>query len=122
MSVTTTDRLFVPLNTEPYRSFQRGEKDIELRGENSRFNHDTVFPGRQVELRRGYSTSDSLWGTIGQVWVEPDLDTIIEKIDHRRIKPHSTPEEFIASASKMVGGYPAYILFEVTDITQQEQA
>lgn len=108
-----TDRLFVPLNSEWYYAFEDGTKDVELRGVNSRFNTDHVFTGRDVELRRGYSTGDSIWGSIGEVWEFKDIDTIPERMDHRRITPEKDRDEFVSGAKDLLTDYSAYIAFEV---------
>jgi len=107
------DRLFVPLKTEHYRNFESGEKDIELRGYNNQFNTETVVPGRLVELRRGYSTDDSLWGTIEHVWSEGSLEVFARNFDHQRVLPDSTEEEFLQSARDLLGDYNCYIAFSV---------
>lgn len=107
------DRLFVPLNTKPYRAFERGEKDVELRGYGDRFNMETVTPGRRVELRRGYSTDDSLWGTIRHVHHFGHLSNVPEKMDHRRIMPDATTEEFVERAADLLESYSSYVAFAV---------
>lgn len=112
-----TDRLFVPLNTRPYRHFESGEKDIELRGYSDRFNMQTVVIGRRVELRRGYSTDDSLWGTIESVWTIPALgpgDELMPWLDHQRILPEVTEEEFLAEMDDLLGQYGRWIGFSVS--------
>lgn len=108
-----TDRLFVPLNTEPYRWYEAGDKDIELRGVDARFNPDTVRSGRRVELRRGYSTDDSLWGEIGDVlfvhwlgWLAPEV--------WPRIDPETeTREAFERRVHDLLGTRERYVAFEV---------
>lgn len=47
--------LFVPLKTEYFRAFERGEKTIEYRIHGPRWSHDTCSPGRPVVLSHGYS-------------------------------------------------------------------
>lgn len=113
MSDRRTDRLFVPLNTEPYRRFESGEKDVELRGYCDRFNGDTVTPGRPVELRRGYSTDDSLWGHVEHVWMWRNLEVLADRMDHTRIHPGVSEAEFLESARDLLGDYNAYIAFQV---------
>lgn len=105
------DRLFVPLNTAPYRHFERGRKDMELRGYSPRFNEDTVYEGRAVELRRGYSTGDSIWRTIGDVYVFDGLDELVDEVDHTRIVPGASVREFKQSVWDMMGDYDRYIAF-----------
>lgn len=47
--------LFVPLKTEWFRAFERGEKTTEFRLYGPRWNESTCIPGRQVTLSHGYS-------------------------------------------------------------------
>lgn len=107
------DRLFVPLKTEHYHAFESGAKDIELRGVNGQFNAGTVVSGRLAELRRGYSTGDSLWGAIAEVWQFDSVDAICRTLDHERIRPGSTEAEFRASVDDLLGDYSEYIAFQV---------
>lgn len=106
------DRLFVPLYTEPYRAFESGAKDVELRGLGPRFNRETVYPGRPVELRRGYSTGDSLWGLVGEVRVFEALEAVPREY-RERIKPGAGREAFVESATELLGNYDRLIAFEV---------
>lgn len=112
-SQSSEDRLFVPLKTEHYRGFESGAKDIELRGVNGQFNPDTVRLGRRVELRRGYSTDDSIYGYVRQRRLFDDLSNIADVVDHTRILPDSTREEFETSVSELLGDYSRFIAFEV---------
>lgn len=109
----TTDRLFVPLTTEHYRNFENAGKEWELRGVNQVFNPETVYEGRRVELRRGYSTGDSLWGAVGQVEQFDWLENVPSRIDHRKILPGASEWEFLRSAKELVGDYERWISFEV---------
>lgn len=106
------DRLFVPLNTEPFRWYEAGEKDVELRGVNANFNFDTVQPGRRAELRHGYS-GDSLWGEIGEVWSVPAIGLVPHHVDHWRIVPEVDTPTFIDRAHDLLGDYDHYVAFEV---------
>lgn len=110
------DRLFVPLKTEHYRAFEAGEKEWELRGINNQFNPEQVVKGRVVELRRGYSTDDSLWGTITDVATFDSLDVIPIQLDHTLIVPGATREEFLTGAQELLGDYDEYIAFRVGDL------
>jgi hypothetical protein len=47
--------LFVPLKTEHFRAFERGEKSVEYRRHGPRWNSSTCWPGRAVTLSHGYS-------------------------------------------------------------------
>lgn len=106
------DRLFVPLKTEHYRNFALGEKDIELRGLNANFNPETVLPGRWAELRHGYS-GDSLWRRIEHIWLFDHLTNIAEGLDHTRVLPDSTRDEFEASVRDLLGDYGRWIAFQL---------
>lgn len=106
------DRLFVPLKTEHYRAFADGEKDIELRGLNANFNPETVTPGRWAELRHGYS-GDSLWRRVEHIWLFDHLTNIAEELDHTRILPDSTRDEFETSVEALLGDYGRWIAFQL---------
>lgn len=67
------ERIFVPLASDPFWRFKRGSKGVEVRALDSPvaravLNHDMGTP---VNLRRGYSTPDNLWGRLG-LWVLAD--------------------------------------------------
>lgn len=115
-TLSNTERLFVPLNSEPWYAFERGEKRAEFRGVNNQFNPDTVYVGRRVELRRGYSTDDSLWRTITEVSVDDDLGALVQK--HAGSLQHGDKSlgEVAYSANELVGDYEEYIVFEVEHV------
>lgn len=107
------DRLFVPLKSEFFDSFERGEKKWELRGINSRFNTDRVEPGREVELRKGYN-GKSLWGVIEEVKTFGSIEKVAEDIDYNQINPESEDrEEFNASVEELLSNYDEFIAFRV---------
>lgn len=56
--------LFLPLNTEHFRSFAAGTKTHEFRPEGPRWNQRTCRIGRGVVVSRGYSTPDRMNGRI----------------------------------------------------------
>lgn len=112
-SETPTDRLFVPLNSDPYYGFESGAKTVEFRGMNSKFNTDTVVAGRVVELRRGYSTDDSLWGEIVTVDTGTDIETLVEKWFSELQYKNRSKDEIIASVEKQLADYDEFIVFEI---------
>jgi hypothetical protein len=117
-----TDRLFVPLNSEPWHAFERGEKRAEFRGVNNQFNPETVREGRRVELRRGYSTDDSLWGTIEEVTVDDSLgDLVLQYLDELQYGGKSRGE-VAYSANELVGDYGEYIVFTVRLDTETDRS
>lgn len=106
------ERLFVPLNSEPFEHFSSGSKDTELRGCNDRFNMETVEPGRLVELRKGYN-GPSIWGVIEHVHHFSHLTNIAEDMDHERITPGLTRLEFEESVRDLLGEYDHFIAFKI---------
>ncbi len=118
--IDVTDRLFVPLKGEFYRAFESGAKTWELRGVNDQFNPDTVRVGRSVELRRGYSTDDSLWGVVTAVRTFETPDEIIETFPYEQIRPGADPAELRDSIATLLGKYDEFIAFEVTLVDTTE--
>lgn len=107
------NRLFVPLNSEPWRAFDREEKCAEFRGVNNQFNPETVVEGRAVELRRGYSTEDSLWGVISKVEVGSHLGDLVEEWYEELEYGDRNLGEIVHSVNQQVGNYDQYIVFEI---------
>lgn len=56
--------LFIPLKSEFFDAFARGEKTTEFRRRGARWNAQTCVLGRRVVLSRGYGKKDRLAGTI----------------------------------------------------------
>lgn len=56
--------LFIPLKTEFYEGFERGEKREEMRLYGPRWNEKTCRPGRRVVLSKGYGKKNRLQGWI----------------------------------------------------------
>lgn len=106
------NRLFVPLKTKFYEAFESGEKTWEIRGVNHRFNKHTVKEGRKVELRRGYSTNDTIWGRIKQVREFDNLQELQNQLDVSKIRP-GDKSDFLEEAEDMLGQYEKFIAFEV---------
>jgi hypothetical protein len=63
------ERLFVPLSKEPYLDFKNNGKQVEIRKYGRNFTEKTVFSGRRVELRLGYSGNSRMYGNIEEVVV-----------------------------------------------------
>lgn len=114
-AVEADDRLFVPLSTEPYRWFERGDKDVELRTTGGQFTRKHVREGRAVELRRGYSTDDSLYGEVGEVRTFETLSAVFDAIDYQRILPEADSRtDALKQAREIVGdAEEAFIAFQV---------
>lgn len=107
-----SDRLFVPLKGVHWHRFNDGRKTWELRGVGNAFNRDTIYEGRRVELRRGYSTDDSLWGEITQVEYYDELTEIPRDIQ-RGINPTVEDTEFVKHAQNLLEGYSEFVAFRV---------
>ena len=56
--------LFIPLKTEHYEAFERGDKDTEYRQYGSRWNEKTCPIGRGVTLSKGYGKQNRLSGVV----------------------------------------------------------
>lgn len=81
-----SDRLFVPLASQPFEWFVSGEKHWELRRYGRQWTDKHVYHGRKVELRKGYS-GESLWGTIEDTVAATGLNAMFAKVPFYRIAP-----------------------------------
>lgn len=84
----TEKRLFVPLSTRAFNWFKMG-KQWEVRILKGQYNPRNIFPGRIVELRRGYNTTDSLWGQIVDVKIFENSDELLRTLDFQLIIPQA---------------------------------
>lgn len=101
---TPTPRLFVPLANEPFQWFADGRKRWELRRYGRQYTERHVRIGRRVELRRGYSTEESLWGVITQTLRATSVPDLFGKLDYKTIVPTAKSEaEAIEIANKILG-------------------
>ena len=108
------NRLFVPLKTEPFNWFKSGKKKYELRNQVGQYNKNQIITGRKVELRRGYSTNDKLFGKIGQVvWAE-NIDDIYNQIEYSKIIPKALNlDDAKQEVFKMLKNNVGLVVFEV---------
>lgn len=108
-------RLFVPLSTDPYRWFESGEKRYELRRSKGSYARSALPAGRPVELRRGYSTPDSILGQIGRVVSAETIEGIYEQVRYSEITPIATSKKnAVAIAKSILGPKPGpFVAFEV---------
>jgi ASC-1-like (ASCH) protein len=113
IKMSKQDRLFLPLKSVAFDWFAQGNKKYELRRLYNQYNRKYVKEGRVVELRRGYSGS-SIWGQIGQVFVENSIYKLLHKVDFRNVIPvASSIDEAVSIAEEIVGNQGPYILFEI---------
>ncbi len=90
--------LFIPLKTEYYRAFERGEKDVEYRLNGPLWNEARCSVGYPVVLRRGYSTPDILHGVVSSFEAVPlrRISGGLLRISIRSCYPMATDETLIA--------------------------
>lgn len=81
------DRLFVALAKDPYVWFASGAKTWEVRQAKRGFSPQHVRVGRQVELRLGYSSPNSIWGRIVQVEVASGLAELFSQVPYENVTP-----------------------------------
>ena len=106
------DRLFVPLNSGPFDDFSFNGKTFEIRGYGRQYTEKHVYPGRDVELRKGYS-GESLKGKIGQIEIG-SLSQILKKIDYKLVIPLASSElSAFKKIKEILGSREKYIAFEV---------
>lgn len=99
------DRIFVPLSREPYAWFESGEKVWELRKYGRQFTEKHIYPGRRVELRRGYSdASRTLWGTIERVEKAVGIEDFFDKVPYSRVIPVAKSRADAAMMAKEILG------------------
>jgi len=84
--------LLIALNTKPWTWFRDGKKTWELRIQKRQFNENNWRIGRPVNLRRGYSTPDNLFGNIAEVKIFNNLDTALAIIGHLVIPLDVAPD------------------------------
>jgi hypothetical protein len=63
------------------------------------YNLKNIYIGKKVELRRGYNTTDKIWGVIEDVKVFDNIDELFSKINFNLIIPDEDDE---ARAKKML--------------------
>lgn len=110
------DRLFVPLASAPFQWFGDGRKLWELRAMRGQFTPKHVREGRRVELRRGYSTGDSLWGTIAEIVEATGIRQFFGAVPWQEVLPESTDKDcsiLAAHCILKVGGATPVIGFKV---------
>lgn len=86
-------------------------KKVRAYGRN--FTEKFVYSGREVELRRGYSKGESLWGRVGKVIVG-SLEDIFSKVDFKLVEPQKkSQQDAISENRELLGDREKYIAFQV---------
>lgn len=100
----STDRLFVPLATDPFLWFCSGRKKWELRKRGRQYTTDHVRPGRDVELRRGYTDGETaLWGEIIDVLEADSIEAFFRTVSWTSVLPESKSlSEAISDARRIL--------------------
>lgn len=104
-------RLFMPVQAKWHELYENRVKKWELRGVDEKFNDRTIFPGRRVEIRRGFN-HDPLWGTIENKIIVNKIEDIPSDIYEQTI-PESvreTSEEFL---SEYKAKHNKFIVFKI---------
>lgn len=118
------DRVFIPLSTEPFNWFSSGKKKWELRRLGGQYTYKNIYAGRVVELRKGYRSSEALWGVINSVVTAVDIRSIFEAIgDYKAVVPVcDSLGDAVILAESIVGlnAQSGYIAFCVVDIVNVE--
>lgn len=108
-------RLFVPLTKESFIDFRDNGKEVEVRKNERQYTVKTVFTGRPVELRLGYSGRESIWGTIGDI-VVGTWDDIFHYFPLQRIEPSALTIEYaIGENIRLMGISQSIIAFQIID-------
>ena len=100
----TDKTMFVPLNSEPWYWFRDGKKTWELRRAKGQFAVDRVKVGRRIELRRGYSTPDSLFGFVEDVAIGAEIESIFRLVNYRKIIPTARSLDAAIERAKSILG------------------
>lgn len=87
----TGSALFVPLKTQFFEAFKRGEKQTEFRRYGARWNEKTCRIGRRITLSKGYGKYARLAGTISSFDVRTADDPSVNASCF-----HATPLTLIA--------------------------
>lgn len=107
------DRLFVPLAREPFVDFLSNGKLVEIRKYGRNFTEKTVFTGRKVELRLGYSGGGKIWGSIEEVKIA-SLEEIIGYYGPEITEPQTASiREAVESNKEILGDAEKYIGFKI---------
>lgn len=103
-SRTEHDRLFVPLAADPFLWFRSGRKKWELRKKGRQYTVEHVRPGRDVELRRGYTDRDTaLWGEIIDVFEADSVEAFFRTVPWSAVLPESCSlDEAISDAHRIL--------------------
>ncbi len=103
-SKRSSDRLFVPLSSDPFAWFRSGKKTWELRKRGRQYTCSNVWRGRDVELRRGYTNAESaLWGEIIDVIEADSIEAFFKCVHWQTVLPESSSlDAAIADARRIL--------------------
>jgi hypothetical protein len=89
-NAASSTRAFVPLASSPFSWFEEGLKEWELRKYGRQYTERHIWVGKRVELRHGYRSSRSLWGTVSDTVSASSVSDFFSRIDYRTVIPVAT--------------------------------
>lgn len=92
--------LFIPLKTEYYEAFERGDKDEEYRLYGKRWNENTCLEGREVTLSKGYGKKHRLTGEIIG-FQRVDVNCLTQKVQDSLSKIYPNQSDIAAIEIKL---------------------
>ncbi|WP_375276816.1 ASCH domain-containing protein [Alteromonas australica] len=117
MQKISSKRFFLPLSSLPYAWFTSGAKNWEFRKLKGGFNTNQLYPGRYVEVRRGYNSKDSFYGKIKKVLTDTSVERLVSKIGYQKIIPTASSQgeaiESICGILNLSGNEQEFIAFEI---------
>ena len=95
------DRLFVPVMSRFFDQFANGTKTWEIRRAVKQWRPLFVYPGRRVEIRRGYS-GGSFFGTIGKVVLANSVTALFHQVPAQQAAPTEFNDDGSSRALTMI--------------------
>jgi hypothetical protein len=90
ISAASGARAFVPLASSPFSWFEGGLKKWELRKYGRQYTERHIWVGKRVELRHGYRSNRSLWGTVSDTVSASSVSDFFSRVDYRTVIPVAT--------------------------------
>ena len=98
-----------------FNDFRGRGKEVEVRKYARQYTLKTVCEGRLVELRLGYSGSESIWGNVGEI-VVGSWEEIFDIFDLSIVEPRfQTVEAAIKDNETLMGMTKEMIAFQVNN-------
>lgn len=93
-----------------------------MRRAHGAFRPDRLEPGRAVELRRGYSTGDRLFRSVGAVVVADALPELVRAVPFSLVIPDAeTADDAVRFAAAILGPEPGpFVAFECVPVPSED--